>query len=89
MNGQIFTLGVPSNLGGYNVWAFDLFEEYTTARAYLQAMNWPHIQYHSLATDGTAKPLTAWKLSDSKWVELSQGVNDAEELKRHIEEQTR
>jgi len=85
MKSEIFALGVPSDGGGYNVWAFDLFEEYTTARLYLQAMNWPHIKYHSLAVDGTAKPLTAWKLSDAKWLELSQGVNDSQELKTHIE----
>jgi len=85
-NHEIFALSVPNDRGQSNYWAFDLFEQYSTARAYLHAMNWPHIAFHKLARDGSAEPLTSFNWPDSKWIDLSEGINDAFELKRHIEE---
>lgn len=81
----IFAFACPENATRNLVWAFDDPEQYLGAVQIAHAWNAPIIQYHGVArgADGevTRTDATAWKnISDERWIELSEGVNDSEEF---------
>jgi len=79
---EIFAIGTPepNNAVKNLVWAFDTSTQYTIAIHHLNASDVPHIPYHRVGLDYEPLPSTAWRLSNAKWIELSEGINDADEV---------
>lgn len=82
----VYALAIANLPNENTVWAFGYAEEFEKALTLLKAHRVPHFAYHRVNSKGHPENITAWRLSDEKWEELSQGLNDAGEIENWIEE---
>lgn len=80
MKNSIYAMSIQASPCQNLVWTFDDPDEFMKALRMADQLGLKAYQYHVKGLDGEPVVVGAWHLSDAKWLEMSEGVNDSDEF---------